>query len=116
MKVARVSWAEVGHVERAGRYMFKFGWLTISEDDLAVWRNYPEASFALYEPAGQGGEYRLGSFDMPITRPPLASEEEAKPLSAPQQENEPAADDENAELAADQQGPGCTGERDALQN
>lgn len=63
MKVPRVSWAAVGHVQTPGRYMFKFGWVTISEDDLAVWRDYRDATFALYECPAQGGEYRLGSFD-----------------------------------------------------
>jgi hypothetical protein len=63
MKIPRVSWAAVGRVQTPGRYMFKFGWVTISEDDLAVWRKYPDATFALYEGAGQDGEFRLGSFD-----------------------------------------------------
>lgn len=63
MRVPRVSWAELGRVQTRGRYMFKFGWVTISEDDLAVWRNYPEATFALYEAPGQNGDFRLGSFD-----------------------------------------------------
>ncbi len=63
MKVPRVSWAAVGRVQTPGRYMFKFGWVTVSEDDLLVWRNYPEATFALYESHTEGGEFRLGSFD-----------------------------------------------------
>jgi hypothetical protein len=63
MKVPRVSWAAVGHVQTPGRYIFKFGWVTVSEDDLTVWRKYPEATFALYESLTLGGEFRLGSFD-----------------------------------------------------
>jgi hypothetical protein len=28
--------------------MFKFGWLTITTDDLAIWEKYPTAAFTLY--------------------------------------------------------------------
>src|SRR5450432_2903252 len=28
--------------------MFKFGWLTITADDLAIWQKYPTAAFTLY--------------------------------------------------------------------
>jgi hypothetical protein len=28
--------------------MFKFGWLTITAEDLAVWKQYPAAAFTLY--------------------------------------------------------------------
>jgi hypothetical protein len=46
--------------------MFKFGWLTITADDLAIWRQFPAASFTLLsiEPSQDGEEYRLGSFDV----------------------------------------------------
>ena len=27
--------------------MFRYGWLTITAEDLAVWRQFPEASFTL---------------------------------------------------------------------
>ena len=63
MKVPRISWANVGKVESAGRYMFKFGWVTITAEDIAIWSEYPEATFALYEVQGteENNEYRLGS-------------------------------------------------------
>ena len=59
-----------------GRYMFRFGWLTITADDLAVWQAYPNAAFTLIrgtapppaegdeQPAGE--EFRLGMFELPI--------------------------------------------------
>lgn len=45
--------------------MFRFGWVTITTEDLAIWSQYPEASFALYEVPGSesGDEYRLGTVD-----------------------------------------------------
>jgi len=46
--------------------MFKFGWLAVTADDLAVWKQFPSATFTLI-PAGSsedGEEYRLGSFDI----------------------------------------------------
>jgi hypothetical protein len=63
-KVHKVTWAQVGRVAEPGRYLFTFGWLTITAADLAVWRQYPDAAFTL---VGQstteaGEEYRLGAF------------------------------------------------------
>ena len=69
MIVARVGWGNVGKVQELGRYMFRFGWVTITADDLAIWSQFPEATFALYEVASENGdEYRLGSVD--LNRPP----------------------------------------------
>jgi hypothetical protein len=31
--------------------MFRFGWLTIAADDLAVWEQFPDAAFALVKTA-----------------------------------------------------------------
>ena len=53
MAVNKITWAQVGRVTEPGRYMFKFGWLTITADDLAVWEQYPGAAFALYGTAAQ---------------------------------------------------------------
>ena len=49
-----------------GRYMFTFGWLTIAAGDLAIWQQFPNASFALVRmPADDGeDEYHLGAFDL----------------------------------------------------
>jgi hypothetical protein len=72
----KVTWAQVGRVSDPGRYMFKFGWLTITTDDLAVWQAYPNAAFTLIrttapapappEADGQpvGEEFRLGVFEL----------------------------------------------------
>nr|WP_246784838.1 hypothetical protein [Bradyrhizobium sp. S69] len=47
--------------------MFKFGWLTITEQELAVWRQFPNASFTLYRPpaAETEDDFRLGVFELP---------------------------------------------------
>src|ERR1700694_686533 len=45
--VNKITWAQVGRVAEPGRYMFTFGWLTITADDLAVWQQYPDAAFTL---------------------------------------------------------------------
>jgi hypothetical protein len=37
--VNKLTWAQVGLVTEPDRYMFKFGWLTITSDDIAVWQN-----------------------------------------------------------------------------
>ena len=46
--------------------MFKFGWLTVTSEDLAIWKQFPAAGFTLVslKPGEGGEEYRLGSFDI----------------------------------------------------
>ena len=48
-----------------GRYMFRFGWLTVAAEDLAIWSQFPNAEFALVRTATRDGEdeFRLGAFD-----------------------------------------------------
>jgi hypothetical protein len=67
LAVNKVNWAKVGRVTAPGRYMFKFGWLTITEEELAVWRQFPNASFTLYRPpaAETEDDFRLGVFELP---------------------------------------------------
>jgi hypothetical protein len=76
MDVNKISWAQAGHVTDPGRYMFRFGWLTVTADDLAVWQAYPNAAFTLIsapsppsvegeEPA-VGEDFRLGIFEVPV--------------------------------------------------
>jgi hypothetical protein len=76
--VKKITWQRAGGVTEPGRYMFTFGWLTVTTDDLAVWKQFPEASFTLverlrHEGAGAGGdgtsseEFHLGTFELPMT-------------------------------------------------
>lgn len=55
--------------------MFKFGWLTITADDLAIWQKYPTAAFTLYSTStspetenetneAAAEEFRLGTFEL----------------------------------------------------
>ena len=71
----KINWAIAGRVTDPGRYMFRFGWLTITADDLAIWQAYPNAAFSVIrtltsppaetdEPVGE--EFRLGTFDLRI--------------------------------------------------
>ena len=62
-----MTWQKVGHVTEPGRYMFRFGWLTVTDADLAIWRRYPEAQFTLVMLPAAGAsedEYHLGAFDL----------------------------------------------------
>jgi hypothetical protein len=65
--LTKLNWQQVGHVTEPGRYMFRFGWLTVSPSDLAVWEQFPNAVFALVRTASSGGdsaeEFHLGAFD-----------------------------------------------------
>ena len=70
----KITWAVAGLVTDPGRYMFKFGWLTITADDLAIWQAYPNAAFTvirtLTSPLAEideesvGDEFRLGTFEL----------------------------------------------------
>ena len=62
----KVNWAQVGKVTEPGRYMFRFGFVIVTADDLAIWQQYPEAAFTLvpmFSPGPQE-EYKLGAFDV----------------------------------------------------
>jgi hypothetical protein len=68
----KITWATVGRATDPGRYMFRFGWLTITADDLAIWQAYPHAAFTLIRTLTSPGEeavgeeFRLGTFDLRI--------------------------------------------------
>jgi len=65
--VNKITWAQIGRVSEPGRYMFKFGWLTITAEDLAVWEQYPNAAFTLLRMAPAAAtedEFRLGAFEL----------------------------------------------------
>ena len=67
--VNKVTWQQVGHVIEPGRYMFRFGWLTITAEDLAVWEQFPDALFALVKTAAvtatdETEEFHLGAFEL----------------------------------------------------
>jgi hypothetical protein len=79
LPVNKVTWQQVGHVTEAGRYMFRFGWVTIATDDLAIWTQFPEASFTLVQTSAPtveavaedaenaspaADEFHLGAFEL----------------------------------------------------
>ena len=72
--VNKITWQRAGGVTEPGRYMFTFGWLTVTPEDLAVWNQFPNASFTLVElpvPADEsaevhGEEFHLGTFELPL--------------------------------------------------
>ena len=68
MAVNKVTWAQVGRVTEPGRYIFRFGWLTVMAEDLAVWEQFPNAAFTLVATAAAtdvvGEEFRLGTFEL----------------------------------------------------
>jgi hypothetical protein len=85
LPVNKVTWQQVGHVTEPGRYMFRFGWLTITPDDLAIWTQFPDASFTLVqtsvpplatetdEPSiAETEEYHLGAFELHVSDDPHA--------------------------------------------
>jgi hypothetical protein len=68
LAVNKVTWAQVGRVTEPGRYMFRFGWLTVTAEDLAIWEQFPNAAFSLVRTTAAmdvvGEEFRLGTFEL----------------------------------------------------
>lgn len=69
MAVNKIGWDQVGRVAEPGRYMFRFGWLTITAEDLAIWAQFPNAVFALVRTstvadADDAEQFHLGAFDL----------------------------------------------------
>jgi hypothetical protein len=74
--INKVTWQQVGHVTEPGRYMFRFGWLTIAPDDLTIWMQYPDTAFTLVQTSGpepavdadtpnvETEEFHLGAFEL----------------------------------------------------
>jgi hypothetical protein len=47
LSVNKVNWQKVGRVTGPGRYMLPFGYLLITAEDLEIWKQFPNAEFAL---------------------------------------------------------------------
>ena len=74
--VNKITWQRAGGVTEPGRYMFTFGWLTVTWDDLRIWNQFPDAAFTLVEMPSQAEaiedaedvqaeEFHLGTFALP---------------------------------------------------
>ena len=66
--INKVTWQKAGRVTEPGRYIFRYGWLTVTADDLAIWQQFPEASFTLVDlpsPTDAPEEFHLGAFEIP---------------------------------------------------
>jgi hypothetical protein len=56
--INKITWQKAGRVTEPG-------WLTVTADDLAIWRQFPNAAFTLVRTANEAGEeYRLGTFEL----------------------------------------------------
>jgi hypothetical protein len=68
MPVNKITWERAGWVTEPGRYMYTFGWLTITAGDLEIWQRYPDAAFTLLAERSSnemiGEEFHLGAFDI----------------------------------------------------
>jgi hypothetical protein len=76
--VNKITWQKAGHVTEPGRYMFTFGWLTVTSEDLAIWKQFPDATFTLVEMPSTAApdaadppaeEFHLGAFELPAGSP-----------------------------------------------
>ncbi|WP_371260002.1 hypothetical protein [Bradyrhizobium sp. WSM1417] len=75
IRVEKITWDRVGRVTEPGRYMYTFGWLTITTGDLEIWKQYPQAAFTLMAQhseadASIGEEFHVGAFDVAPDAPP----------------------------------------------
>src|ERR1700720_1993692 len=63
--INKITWQKAGRVTEPGRYMLKFGWLIVTADDLAIWRQFPNTTFTLVRTAKEvEDEYHLGTFEL----------------------------------------------------
>ena len=62
----KVTWAKVGRVTEPGRYLFRLGYVTITSKDLDVWKQFPNAEFAILAQRtdSDADEHTLGAFDV----------------------------------------------------
>jgi len=95
--VSKITWQKAGRVTQPGRYMFTFGWLTVTAEDLRVWEQFPDASFTLVRlpqqklqeklqdesrdnPQGNSDddlvpdEFHLGAFEIPLQHTAAATQ------------------------------------------
>jgi hypothetical protein len=67
--VTKITWQKAGRVAEPGRYMFRFGWLTVAAEDIAVWERFPDAAFTLVKMPAHADdteeEFHLGAFELP---------------------------------------------------
>jgi len=74
--ITKINWQRAGRVTEPGRYMFRFGWLTVTSEDLAIWQQYPDAAFTLVElpdlADDEREQFHLGAFELPL--PPMPDE------------------------------------------
>ena len=103
LPVNKVTWQQVGHVTEAGRYMFRFGWLTIAPEDLAIWTRFPAASFTLVQTLSpplaaesdeaivEIAEFHLGAFELQFPELHAASERGSRDVQNIRLPEEPAA-------------------------
>jgi hypothetical protein len=64
--INKITWQKAGSVTEPGRYMLRFGWLIVTEDDLTIWRQFPNAVFTFFRTTNEAEEeYRLGAFELP---------------------------------------------------
>lgn len=68
MPVNKITWERAGRVTEPGRYLYKFGWVTITAGDLDIWQHYPDAAFTLLAERSSNetisDEFHLGAFDI----------------------------------------------------
>lgn len=65
--VNKITWQRAGLVTEPGRYMFRYGWLTVTAADIAIWQQFPEAAFTLVKMPSEPDapeEFHLGTFEL----------------------------------------------------
>jgi hypothetical protein len=60
-----VTWQDVGRPEQPGNYQFTDGMISVRADEIAIWRQYPNAMFTVVG-FPRPGYYGLGSYELPV--------------------------------------------------
>jgi hypothetical protein len=63
----KLIWGDIGTAAEPGQYKTRFGLVDITVDDLAIWKHFPRAAFAVFGLSPHNSletVLRLGAFDI----------------------------------------------------
>lgn len=62
----KITWGEIGMAKEPGQYRYRFGFVTVTAHDIAIWQQYPNAVFTVIEPSvyAELRIFKLGTFEL----------------------------------------------------
>jgi hypothetical protein len=62
----KITWREIGMATEPGQYRYRFGIVIVTAQDIAIWRQFPDAAFTVIEPSVYAEEriFKLGTVEL----------------------------------------------------